>query len=100
MGFLIGTSLNAGGDNARSSALGSHSIAKVITAVGAAGKHLAGIIGQSSGTCLTVIDICGCDRDFLDQCRLGIGANVSLEAVNSPLSLVFHPACIVITFTG
>ena len=98
--FLFGACPNAGGDNAGNAALCPHGVAKVIAAVGAIGKHLAGIIGSASGACLTVIDISGCDRDFLDQRRIGIGADMGLEAVNSPLSFVLYPARIVIALTG
>lgn len=71
----------------------------MIAAAGAISEHLAGIFGQGLRACLAVIDIGGCERDLLDQRRIGIGANVGLEAVNSSLSLVLYPTRIVIVFT-
>lgn len=91
---------HAGGDDPGSAALCQHGITKMIAAIGAVGKHLTGIVGQGIGICFAVIDIGRCDRHFLDQRGIGIGANMGLEAVNGPLSLVFYPARIIIVFTG
>lgn len=91
---------HAGGDDPGNAALCQHGITKVIAAIGAVGKHLTGIVGQGIGTCFAVIDIGRCDRHFLDLRGIGIGANMGLEAVNGPLSLVLYPARIIIVFTG
>lgn len=69
-------------------ALRPHGIAKVIAAIGAVGKHFAGIVGQCFRACPAVIDIGGCDRDFLDQRCIGVGTNMGLEGSVANFRLV------------
>ena len=97
--FLFVAAPHAGGDDPGETAFRADSVPEMIAAIGTIGKNLTGIVGQGFRTGLGVIDIGGCDRDFLDQPRIAIGADMGLEAMNSPLSLVFHPARIVIVLT-
>ena len=98
LGFVAAP--HAGGDDPGNAALCPHGIAKVIAAISAVGKHLTRVFGQCAGTCFPIIDIGRCDRHFLDQRCIGIGADMSLEAVDCPLSLMLYPARLIIVLNG
>lgn len=57
LGFLFGARPNACGDYTGNAALGPDGITEMIAAIGAVGKHLAGIVGQGFSACLAFIDI-------------------------------------------
>jgi len=75
-GFIVAP--HPGGDDLGNAALCPHGIAKVIAAVRAVGKHFPSVLGQCIGTYLPIIDIRRCDRHFLDQRRIRIGADNGL----------------------
>jgi len=90
--FLFVTAPHAGGDDPRNAAFRTDSVTEItemIAAIGAVGKHLTRIVGQGFRACLAVIDIGGCDREFLDQRRIGIGANVGLGPCTARFPLCF-----------
>lgn len=98
--FLFVAPPHAGDDDPGNATFRTDSVTEMIAAAGAVGKHLTRIVGQGFRACRAVIDIGGCDREFLHQRRIGVGANVDLEAMNGPPSLAFDPARIVIVLTG
>lgn len=98
LGFVAAP--HAGGDDARGTALGANRIAEVALAVSAVREDLAGIVGQRIATCPAIVDIGGCDGDLFDNCRVGISADMGLEAVNGWLALVLDPSRVAILFTG
>ena len=55
------------------------------SALGAVGKHLAGIVGQSIRTGPAIVDVGGRDDDFFDQRRIGVRADYPESAR--------HPTC-------
>jgi hypothetical protein len=63
----------------------------VIAPVGTVGKHVAGIVGQSIGAGLAVINVGGCYGDFLDKGRIRISADMGLEAMNRRSALMLEP---------
>lgn len=71
--------------------LGAHRVAENIAAIGAVGKHLAGIVRQSIWTGLAVINVGGCHRDLLDKSGVGMDADMSLEAMNRGPALMLDP---------
>lgn len=91
---------HAAGDDAWRSTLGAQRVAEMIAAIGAVGKHLAKIAGQSIGTGLAVVDIGRCDGDLLNKGRIGVGAQMGFEAMNRSSTLMFDPMAVVIILTG
>ena len=55
--FLFVAAPHAGCDNARDTALGADGLAEMATTIGAVGKYLAGIVGQSIGASPAIVDI-------------------------------------------
>ena len=98
--FLFAAAPHAGGDDPGYVAFRTDSVTEVIAAIGTVSKHFTGIVGQSIGPCLAVIDVGRCDRHLLDQRGIGICSDVRLEAMNGALPLVLDPACIIIALTG
>jgi len=72
----------------------------MIAAIGAVGKHLAGIVGQRIRAGLAAVDVGGRDGDLPDQCRIGIGTDMGLEAINCRLALVLDPTALLIILAG
>ena len=89
-GFSFVAAPHPRSDNSGNAGLCADYIARAIAAIGAVGKDFVGIVGQGFRTCLAVINLGGCDQNFLDQRRRGVGANVGLEGVNSPRPLVLN----------
>jgi hypothetical protein len=58
----------------------------VAAAIGAVGKHLARAVGQRVRASPAIVDIGRGNRNLFDQCGIGIGSDMCLEAVNSGLS--------------
>lgn len=71
-----------------------------IAAIGAFGKHLAGIVRQSIGTGLAVVAVGGRDGDLLDQGRIGVGTDMGLEAMNRWSALMLDPMALFVILTG
>lgn len=63
--FGLVPSPHAGGADAWRSTLSTHRVAKMVAAIDTVGKHLAGIVRQSIGTDLAVVDVGGRDGDLL-----------------------------------
>jgi hypothetical protein len=68
----------------------------MLSPIGAVGKVLLRIVGKSSRPRSAIIDIGRCDRDFLDQRGVGVGADMRLETVNGGLALVLDPMALVV----
>jgi hypothetical protein len=98
--FLFVAAPHAGGDYARRPAFGTNSVSKVATPVGAVSKDLAGVIGQRIRASPAIVDVGGRNGNFFDQRRVGIGSDMSFEAMNCRLALVLDPARVVITLAG
>lgn len=79
--------------------LGAHRITEMVASIGAIGKNLAGIVRQRSGAALAFVDIGRRDRDLLNKGRIGIGADMGLEAMNRWPALVFDPVALTIIVT-
>ena len=98
--FLFVATPCASSDNPWYAPLCKDSVTEMIAAIGAVSKDLAGIVGQCIGTGFAIIDIGRGDRHVLDQRCIGVGTNMGLETMNSPLSLMLHPARVIIVFAG
>ena len=57
-------------------------------AIGAVSKHLAGVVGQRSGTGLAIVDIGRGDRYSLNQRCISVRFNIVARRLRSPVS---HP---------
>jgi hypothetical protein len=55
-------------------------LGEVATSIGAVGEDIAWLRGQGIRPGSAIIPVGRCDGDFLDQCRVGVGADMSLEA--------------------
>jgi hypothetical protein len=66
-------------------------LTETLAPISAVGEHLARVVRQSIGAGLAVIVIGRGDRDFLDQSRVGVGAQMSLEPMDRRSSLVLDP---------
>jgi hypothetical protein len=55
--FLFVAPPHASGYDPRYAALRPHGITEVVAAIGALGKHLAGIVRQRFGACSSIVDI-------------------------------------------
>lgn len=91
---------HTGGDNTWRSTLGAHRVAEITATVGAVSKHVAGIVRQSIGAGLAVINVGGCDGDFLDKGHIRISADMGLEAMSRPSALMLDPTALIIVLTG
>jgi hypothetical protein len=85
-------------DDPRYATLCKDCVTEMSAAIGAVSKHLAGVVGQRIGTGLAIVDIGRGDRYFLNQRCISVRSNMGLEAMHSPLSLMFYPAGLVIVF--
>jgi len=98
--FSFVASPHTGGEDARRSTLGAHRVAEMIAAIGTVGKHLTRIIGKRISTGLAVIDVGGRDGDFFHKRRIGVGANMGLEAMNGWFAFVLDPMALFIILAG
>lgn len=99
-GFGLVAPPHTGGDDARRATFGAHRITEMAASVGAVGINLAGIVRQSIGTGLAVVDVGGRDGDLLDQSGIGIGTDMGLEAMNRWSALMLDPMALFVILTG
>lgn len=91
---------HAGGDNLRFAAPGADASPKWLPPIRAVGKYLAGFVGQCCGAGLAIVDVGGRDGDFFCKRRIGIGADMGLEAMNSRFAFVLDPMRLAIILAG
>ena len=85
--FLFVAAPHAGCDNAWNAPSRADGIPEVAATIGAVGKHLARAVGQRVRASPAIVDIGRGNRNRFDQCGIGIGSDMRLEAVNSGLPL-------------
>lgn len=98
--FGLVASPHAGRDNPGRAALGPYGIAEVWPPIGAIGKDRVRIVGQRLGPGPAVVDIGRGDGDFLHKGGVGVGPDMSLEAVNRGPALVLDLMGLAILLAG
>lgn len=79
---------------------GPRGIAEMRSSISAVGEYVTRIVGQGIGTGASIMDIGRCHRNFLDQRRAGVGADMRLEAVHRGSPLVLYPVPFIIRLSG
>src|ERR1700722_1801340 len=90
--------LHAGRSDAQTAALGLDGLAKSLSPIRAVGEYLAWLVRQGLRSGFAIIHVCGRNCDFLDQSRVGVSANMRLEAIDCRPAFVFDPARLAVAF--
>ena len=96
--FRLVSTPHAGRSDAQTAALGLDGLAKSLSPIRAVGEYLAWLVRQGLRSGFAIIHVCGRNCDFLDQSRVGVGADMRLEAIDRRPAFVFDPARLVIAF--
>ena len=96
--FRLVSTPHAGRSDAQTAALGLDGLAKNLSPIRAVGEYLAWLVRQGLRSGFAIIHVCGRNCDFLDQSRVGVGADMRLEAIDRRPAFVFDPARLVVAF--
>ena len=96
--FRLVSTPHAGRSDAQTAALGLDGLAKSLSPIRAVGEYLAWLVRQGLRSGFAIIHVCGRNCDFLDQSRVGVGADMRLEAIDRRPAFVFDPARLVVAF--
>ena len=80
--FRLVSTPHAGRSDAQTAALGVDGLAKSLSPIRAVGEYLAWLVRQGLRSGFAIIHVCGRNCDFLDQSRVGVGADMRLEAID------------------